>query len=76
VADTRNMTNDVTRIEIIDAIEHAFDGSSARKQELITAAIQQDSRAAVLDILHRLPERSFSHVRDLWDHLPDIPLGE
>ena len=76
MADIRNVTNDVTRIEIIDAVEHAFARSSANKQEIITAAIQQNTRPAVLDTLNRLPERSFSHVRDLWNHLPDVPLGD
>ncbi len=66
----------VTRLEVIDAVEHAFTRSSATKQEIITAAVQYGSRATVVTTLQRLPERSFRHVRDLWDHLPDIPLGE
>ncbi len=67
---------DVTRIEIIDAVDHAFTRSSATKQEIITAAVQYGSGADVLTTLKRLPERSFRDVRDLWDHLPDIPIGD
>ncbi|MCR3719539.1 MULTISPECIES: DUF2795 domain-containing protein [Prauserella salsuginis group] len=66
----------VTRIEIIDAVEEAFDGTPPSKQQLITAASQHHSRDAVLKVLDALPERQFRHVRDLWDHLPDVPLGD
>lgn len=64
----------VTRIEIIDAVESAFSGTSATKQEIIAAAMRSESRDELLATLNRLPMRSFSHVRDLWDHIPDIPL--
>ncbi|PXY17045.1 hypothetical protein BA062_37870 [Prauserella flavalba] len=66
----------MTRIEIIDAVDTAFADSSATKQEIITAAVQHESRDDVLALLDRLPARTFGHVRDLWDYLPDVPLGE
>ncbi|WP_170220650.1 DUF2795 domain-containing protein [Amycolatopsis cihanbeyliensis] len=66
----------VTRDEIIDAVEDAFREGSATKQELLIAAIQHEARTEVHTILQRLPDRTFGHVRDLWDHLPDIPLGD
>jgi hypothetical protein len=66
----------VTRLEIIDAVNTAFTGSSATKQQIVTAADQQGSREEVLTLLDRLPTRTFGHVRDLWDYLPDVPLGD
>ncbi|WP_170220737.1 DUF2795 domain-containing protein [Amycolatopsis cihanbeyliensis] len=69
-------TSGVTRIEIIDAVEHAFADASATKQEVIDAAIQQEARTELLAVLDRLPDRGYRHVRDLWDHLPDIPFGD
>jgi hypothetical protein len=66
----------VTRVEIIDAVGTVFGRSGATKQEIIAAASQKEGRDDLLAALQRLPERSFSHVRDLWDHLPDIPIGD
>lgn len=77
VADTdEQCTQHVTRIEIIAAVDTAFADSSATKQEIITAAMRHESRDEVLALLDRLPARAFGHVRDLWDYLPDVPLGE
>jgi hypothetical protein len=77
VADTdEQSTRHVTRVEIIDAVDAAFAGSSATKQDIITEAMRHESRGEVLTLLDRLPVRTFGHVRDLWDHLPDVPLGE
>ncbi len=66
----------VTRIEIIDAVDGAFAESSATKQDIIAAAVTSGSRDEVLTLLDRLPARTFGHVRDLWDHLPNVPLGD
>lgn len=65
-----------TRVEIINAVGTVFGRSGVTKQEIITAAIQEETRDVVLAALPRLPERTFSHVRDLWDHLPDVPIGD
>ncbi|WP_112228445.1 DUF2795 domain-containing protein [Lentzea atacamensis] len=48
----------------------------AGKQEIIAAAIRQESRTELVSVLERLPNRHFGHVRDLWAHLPELPIGD
>ena len=74
MADTAEHSPAVTRIEIIDAIEVAFAEGPVTKQQIITAASQDNARDLVLAALDNLPERSYGHVRGLWDYLPDIPI--
>ncbi|MEV6712597.1 DUF2795 domain-containing protein [Lentzea sp. NPDC051208] len=71
-----NTVGAVTRIEIIDATESAFSGASASKQEIITAAVKQESSTDLVSLLERLPDRQFAHVRDLWTYLPEVPIGD
>ncbi|GAB3488362.1 DUF2795 domain-containing protein [Amycolatopsis cihanbeyliensis] len=66
----------VTRNEIIDAVEDAFRDGSATTQEILDAAIRYEAPAELQATLQRLPDRTFGHVRDLWDHLPDVPIGD
>lgn len=64
----------VTRIEIADAVEAAFDHPPASKGDLLAHATANRARVDVLDAIARLPERDFRHLRDLWAHLPGIPV--
>jgi hypothetical protein len=64
----------VTRIEIAEAVETAFDRPPVSKGDLLAHATASRARVDVLDTLARLPERDFRHLRDLWPHLPGIPV--
>jgi hypothetical protein len=66
----------VTRMEIIDALGTAFGRNGATRQDILAAATQEKCRGEVLTTLQRIPERTYGHVRDLWDHLPDVPIGD
>lgn len=66
----------VTRDEIIDITAEAFSRPPATKQNLVTVAIHNHGRPQVLNTLQRLPDRSFGHVHDLWDHLPDVATSD
>jgi hypothetical protein len=65
----------VTRREIADSIEGAFEDGPASRDQLLAAARDAGARQEVVAELERLPERSFSHLRALWRDLPDIPVS-
>lgn len=64
----------VTRIEIADAVETAFEHPPASKSDLLSHATANRARVGVLDAIARLPERDFRRLRDLWAHLPGVPV--
>jgi len=61
-----------TREAVAAAVWSAFDSGPTTKAGLLSAAVGSEAPPAVLDLVHELPSRSYSHVRDLWDHLPDL----
>ncbi|WP_046472527.1 DUF2795 domain-containing protein [Allosalinactinospora lopnorensis] len=63
----------VTRREIADHLEGAFGSGPVQRGELISSAELQGARPEILSVLGRLPDGSFSNLRSLWDHLPEIP---
>ncbi|MDZ7917276.1 MAG: DUF2795 domain-containing protein [Rhodococcus sp. (in: high G+C Gram-positive bacteria)] len=66
--------NPVTRDEIIDAIEPAFDRRSATRDDLLAEAESNGARGAVTTVLSELPDdRHFPTVRDIWAHLNVAP---
>ena len=68
-------TGPVTRAEIVGHLEDAFaTGGSAAKDELLIAAITSGARPGVIAALHLLPAGRYQHARDLWRHLPDVPI--
>ncbi|MBE0476301.1 MAG: DUF2795 domain-containing protein [Coriobacteriia bacterium] len=64
----------VTRVEIADAVEEAFIPHGATRSELIEHAANADARPQVLSVLERLPDRRYGRLRELWDHLFDVPV--
>ena len=64
----------VTRTEILDLVEGAFDGEAPRTEDLVTRAIEHDARPAVIDVLRSLPSQPFQSRTDLWTYLPDLPV--
>jgi hypothetical protein len=71
---TQAASDPVTRTEILDCVETAFDDGVPRKEDLVTAAIERDARPAVVDTLRSLPAQPFRNRTDLWTHLPDLPV--
>ncbi|MDZ7676038.1 MAG: hypothetical protein U5K30_13350 [Acidimicrobiales bacterium] len=66
----------VTRVEILDALDDVFDGGALSKYDLVDAAIAASARPGVLELLRTLPEDQRLRQRaDLWEHLPDVPVG-
>jgi hypothetical protein len=64
----------VTRIEIADAVETAFDHPPVNKGDLLAHATANRARVDVLETLARLPERDFRYLRDIWPHLSGVPV--
>lgn len=65
----------VTRIEIADHVESAFETGPATRDDLIAAARTTDARPALLETLSALPDRSYGELRQLWTELTDVPIG-
>lgn len=68
-------TTPVTRVEIADHLETAFDGGPVCRQELVDAAVASTARTAVVEVLAGLPDRSYSQLRQLWEDLSEVPIG-
>jgi hypothetical protein len=68
-------TTPVTRVEIADHLETAFDGGPVWPRQLTAAAVAGDARAAVVEVLAGLPERQYGQLRQLWEDLSEVPIG-
>jgi hypothetical protein len=64
----------VTRVAIADAVSEAFRAGGARTSEILATAISKKAPPMVLNRLAELPDRHFSHVRELWRHMPEVPV--
>lgn len=64
----------VTRTEIADVVESAFAGHPLTRADLLAHATSHRARVDILETLAQLPDRSFRSVRDLWPHLPGVPV--
>lgn len=64
-----------TRTEIVDHIADAFEHGGAGRAELVATAERNGAPAPVVDVLRRLPDRRYRHVRDLWNVVPEVPVG-
>jgi hypothetical protein len=73
-ATTQSASGPVTRTEILDLVDGAFDGEMPRTEDLVTVAIEHDARPAVIDVLRSLPSQPFQNRADLWTYLPDLPV--
>jgi len=71
---TTTRARDVTRVELAEAVRGAFGRAGATRGELIDAACRIDARAEVVAVLETLPSGGFREVRELWRHLPDLPV--
>jgi hypothetical protein len=64
----------VTRVAIADAVWEAFETGGARTSEILATATSKKAPPAILNRLAELPDRNFSHVRELWRHMPEVPV--
>ena len=65
----------VTRMELVDHIETAFEAGPATRGDLLAAATASHARPEVIEVLHQLPDTPYRSVRDLWPELADVPVG-
>jgi hypothetical protein len=65
----------VTRVEILEVLDDAFAVGPATRVELIGAARAQGARAELVALLEQLPDRHYVHQRQLWVHMPNVPVG-
>jgi hypothetical protein len=71
---TSTVNATVTRVEVIDHIGAAFTGGPLTRSDLLLAAQRVGARAAVLELLERLPDHRFSRPNELWTDLKDVPI--
>ena len=64
----------LSRVEIAEHIETAFDGSRRLRDDLMAEATRTSARSAVLDALGGLPDRPYRKLGDVWPHLPTMPI--
>ena len=69
-------TYTTTRMEIADWLHAGFDDHPVTGTELVALARDRGAPAPLVSCLEALPRRSFAHLRDLWEVLPDVPIGE
>jgi hypothetical protein len=72
--DTTAAEAPVTRVELLRAVDSAFEGGRTSRERLIATARSTGGRAPVLDTLRSLPDAGVSNSRELWTHLPDMPV--
>ncbi|MPZ26905.1 MAG: DUF2795 domain-containing protein [Micromonosporaceae bacterium] len=65
----------VTRTELADHIETAFIAGPATRTDLLAAAVTNNARTQAIEALHRLPDKTYSGIRDLWADLPEVPIS-
>lgn len=64
----------VTRVEIADVVGPALLQRPHAAAELVSAAVAAGARPAVIEALHRLPDRSYADLRSLWPYLLEMPV--
>ncbi|KGH45215.1 hypothetical protein IN07_18645 [Modestobacter caceresii] len=64
-----------TRTQVLDHIEAAFGHGPVTSDEMREAALASGADQDVLFLLDALPDRQFTSPREIWPHLPDLPVG-
>jgi hypothetical protein len=64
----------VTRSEIARHTAAAFDHPPVTPGDLVEAVIASRGRPEVIAVLRRLPDGRYTHLRQLWPHLPEVPV--
>jgi hypothetical protein len=64
----------VTRAEIADIVQEAFNSGAPHRADLMAAAVRKRARPHVMVVLRDLPARRFTELRQLWEAMPDVPV--
>jgi hypothetical protein len=70
----RGISVDVTRRELAEAVEAAFAYPAYTVERMIEVARVTGSGPGVEAALQRLPRREYTHLRQLWEFLSDLPV--
>lgn len=65
----------LTRLEIADHVSQAFHAPAVSRHDLLEAAVANQAPDEVLQTLTSLPDQPFRSLRDLWPHLPEVPVA-
>jgi hypothetical protein len=65
----------VTRVEILDVLDDAFISGPTTRHQLVGVARAQGARTELVSLLEDLPDRQYTHQRQLWVDLPHVPVG-
>lgn len=65
----------LTRMQVLDDVETAFQAGPVTTTQLQAAAARAGAHPDVLALLQGLPPRQFATPRDIWPYLPDLPVG-
>jgi len=65
----------ITRTELADHIHAAFAAGPATRADLLAAAVATSARPRTIELLHRLPDKTYASIRELWYDLPDVPVS-
>lgn len=68
------MSQQVTRLEIAEAVGGVFEGGGVMRGEILAAA-HQSGRPELTALLQSLPERRYQRLNELWEELRDVPVG-
>jgi hypothetical protein len=71
---TQSLAHPVSRAEIVAVVGSAFGGRPVSTAEVLLAARDAGARPGTIATLERLPTTHFRSVRELWAHLPDLPV--
>lgn len=66
----------VTRTDVARALESAFQSGPANREQLVESARSRGAAPQIIEVLEGLPNRSFRRLRELWEELPKMPIGE
>ncbi|MEX0791208.1 MAG: DUF2795 domain-containing protein [Actinomycetota bacterium] len=66
----------ITRSDVARALEDAFQSGPANRDDLVVSARSRGAAPEVIEVLEGLPNRSFRRLRELWEELPKMPIGE
>ncbi|MEX0667114.1 MAG: hypothetical protein WD313_02155 [Acidimicrobiia bacterium] len=64
----------VSRTEIANALRFGFGPDGTDRTRLIEAAVGVRARPQVCDLLRQLPDVTYHHIRELWEHLDHVPV--